>query len=221
MSGPEYPGPSAGRDDEPGRDEPGRDERGRDEGVGAGLAGSLLLASPALEDPTFAGAVVLLLDSDEAGALGVVVNRPLDVEVASVLPGWAPRCSDPQVVFRGGPVAPENALALGLLGRVPAPEDPEPEGWRGVSGGLGLVDLDTAGRELTDALAALRVFAGYAGWGPGQLEGELALDAWIVVDALPGDAFSSAPGALWRAVLRRQQGRTSLLSTWVADPTLN
>jgi putative transcriptional regulator len=185
------------------------------------LSGRLLLASPALTDPSFAGSVVLVLDADESGALGVVVNRPTDIEVASVLPAWADGVGQPATVFRGGPVAPENALALGLLATVPSPEDPEPPGWRGVRGSLGLVDLDVAPQQLMGSLAALRVFAGYAGWGPGQLEGELALDAWIVIDALPGDPFSPRPEQLWRRVLRRQPGRTSLLSTWVADPTLN
>lgn len=185
------------------------------------LSGRLLLATPALADPSFAGSVVLLLDADESGALGVIVNRPTEIEVASVLPDWAPSVGEPQQVFRGGPVAAENALALGLLATVPAPEDPEPEGWRGVLGGLGLVDLDSAPEPLLPRLAALRVFAGYAGWGPGQLEGELALDAWIVIDALPGDPFSHRPDELWRSVLRRQPGRQALLSTWVSDPTMN
>lgn len=185
------------------------------------LSGRLLLASPALVDPSFAGSVVLVLDADESGALGVIVNRPSEVEVARVLPTWAAAVGEPAQVFHGGPVAPENALALGLLATVPAPEEPEPPGWRGVRGSLGLVDLDAEPSLLLDDIAALRVFAGYAGWGPGQLEGELALDAWIVLDALPGDPFSNNPDRLWRSVLRRQPGRTSLLSTWVADPTMN
>ncbi|NHC45270.1 YqgE/AlgH family protein [Motilibacter aurantiacus] len=194
------------------------------EGAGAGagqLAGRLLVAAPALVDPSFAGSVVLVLDHDGGGALGVVLNRPTDVPVADALPSWAGHMSDPSVVFRGGPVALDSALALALLATVPAAEDPEPLGWRQVVGALGLVDLDAPPEILASRTAAMRVFAGYAGWGSGQLEGELAADAWLVVDSLPGDAFSTSPEGLWRAVLRRQTDRRALLSTMPEDPSRN
>src|SRR4028118_1505275 len=105
-----------------------------------GLVGQLLVASPALGDPTFTRSVILLLDHDEAGALGVVINRPTPVDVADVLPSWEPFATRPGVLFRGGPVAADSALGLATL---PSVGDDEPLGCRRVSQGLGLVDLDT------------------------------------------------------------------------------
>jgi putative transcriptional regulator len=97
----------------------------------------------------------------------------------------------------------------------------EPLGWRQVVGRLGLVDLDAPPELLASELGSLRIFAGYAGWGAGQLAGELEAGAWYVVDGEPGDAFSPEPERLWRSVLRRQRGDLALVSTYPADPTLN
>jgi putative transcriptional regulator len=180
------------------------------------LTGRLLIATPALGDANFARAVVLLLDHDEDGALGVVVNRPTSVDVAEILPSWQPYASGPGVVFQGGPVALDSALALGAV-----PGDGEPLGWRRVVGRLGLVDLDAPPELLAAELGAMRIFAGYAGWGAGQLEDELHQGAWYVVEAEPGDAFSTQPQRLWRAVLRRQRGELAMLSTYPDDPALN
>ena len=132
------------------------------------LAGRLLVATPALTDPNFDRAVVLLLDHDEEGTLGVVLNRPTPVEVESVLEPWAELAGQPAVVFQGGPVALDSALALAV---VPG-EQPVEEllGWRRVHGAIGLVDLEAPPELLASELGSLRVFAGYAGWGPGQLE---------------------------------------------------
>lgn len=182
----------------------------------APLTGKLLVASPALGDGNFSRSVVLLLDHDEEGALGVVINRPTPVDVGEVLPSWGPYTTGPGVVFRGGPVALDSALALAAV-----PGEDEPMGWRRVVGGLGLVDLDAPPELLGAEVASLRVFAGYAGWGSGQLEDEIAEGAWYVVGAGPGDAFSDDPEQLWRAVLRRQGGGLAMLSTLPEDPTLN
>jgi putative transcriptional regulator len=183
---------------------------------GASLAGRLLVATPLLRDPTFARAVVLLLDHDGDGALGVVVNRPTEVPVTDVLPAWQPVVSDPDVLFRGGPVARDSALGL-----VQLRQDSEPVGVRRVTGPLALVDLDTPPEVVEAGLVGMRVFAGYSGWSPEQLETEIAEGAWYVVDAAPGDAFSLAPETLWRAVLRRQRGELAMVSTYPDDPTLN
>lgn len=180
------------------------------------LTGRLLVASPVLGDSNFARAVVLLLDHDEDGALGVVVNRPTAVEVGDVLPPWSSYTTRPGVVFQGGPVALDSALGLAAV-----PGEAEPLGWRRVYGGLGLVDLDAPPEVLVAEMGALRIFAGYAGWGPGQLEDELGEGAWYVVDADPADAFSDDPGDLWRSVLRRQGGDLALVATYPKDPTLN
>jgi putative transcriptional regulator len=184
----------------------------------ADLTGRLLVATPALGDPTFARSVILLLDHDEGGALGVVVNRPTPVEVAEVLPGWQPYATTPGVLFQGGPVSLDSALGLAA---VTAEGDDEPIGWRRVAGGLGLLDLDVPPEVVVTDMSALRIFAGYAGWGATQLEAELAEGAWYVVPAEPGDAFSPDPEGLWRSVLRRQGGALALVSTYVEDPSVN
>jgi putative transcriptional regulator len=186
------------------------------------LTGRLLVATPRLGDPTFARAVVLLIDHDEEGSLGVVVNRPTTVQVGDILPDWQDHVTGPDVIFQGGPVALDSALALAsVTGAVPAEGDLEPVGWRRVAGALGMVDLDAPPELLVPGLASLRVFAGYAGWGPGQLLAELEEGAWYVVDAEPGDAFTDAPDHLWRQVLRRQRGDLALVATYPEDPQLN
>lgn len=182
------------------------------------LTGRLLVASPALGDPSFARSVILVLDHDEDGALGVIINRPTPVGVDAVLPDWQPFATAPGVLFQGGPVALDSALGLAA---VPTDDDEEPLGWRRLSGGLGLVDLDTPPEILAAEMADLRIFAGYAGWGAGQLEAELAEDAWYVVPATATDAFSAEPAGLWRSVLRRQGGDLAFLSTCPEDPTMN
>jgi putative transcriptional regulator len=187
------------------------------------LTGRLLVATPALGDPNFARAVVLVLDHDESGALGVVVNRPTTVPVADVLPTWQPFATDPGVLFHGGPVAVDSALGLAVFPGTPAAddEDDEPLGWRRVVDGLGLVDLDAPPEVLAAELGDLRIFAGYSGWGTGQLEDELDEGAWYVVPGGPRDAFSLQPADLWRAVLRRQGGELAMVSTYPDDPNLN
>ncbi|GJF30104.1 YqgE/AlgH family protein [Kitasatospora sp. NBC_01539] len=182
--------------------------------------GRLLVATPVLTDPNFARAVVLLLDHDEQGALGVVLNRPTPVEVAAVLDGWAGLTGQPSVVFQGGPVALDSALAIAVVPGEPGHGD-DPVGWRRVHGAIGLVDLEAPPEVLVGELGALRVFAGYSGWSPGQLESEIAEGAWYLVDCEPGDVSSPEPERLWRSVLRRQRGPLAMLATYPDDPTLN
>jgi putative transcriptional regulator len=182
------------------------------------LTGRLLVATPALGDPNFARAVVLVLDHDEEGALGVVINRPTPVEVAQVLPSWQPFTTSPGVLFQGGPVALDSALGLAV---VPGKDDEEPLGFRRVVDGLGLIDLDTPPEILAAEMVDLRIFAGYAGWGSGQLEAELEEGAWYVVESERRDAFTDEPDQLWRSVLRRQGGDLALVSTYPDDPSMN
>jgi putative transcriptional regulator len=191
----------------------------------ATLTGRLLVATPALGDSNFERSVVLVLDHDEDGALGIVINRPTPVDVAEVLPVWQPLATEPGVLFQGGPVALDSALGLAL---VPGEGEDEPLGWRRVVGRLGLVDLDVPPEVLAAEVTRLRIFAGYAGWGAGQLEDELAEGAWYVVEARfgagvddAGDPFSDAPEDLWRQVLRRQGGDLAMVSTYLDDPSLN
>jgi putative transcriptional regulator len=184
---------------------------------GRPLVGRLLVATPSLRSPTFDRTVILLLDHGDGGALGVVLNRPMEVEVAAVLPDWQPHVTAPGVLFKGGPVALDSALGL-----VSVPGDElEPPGVRRISGSLGLVDLDADPQEVVPRVSGLRIFAGYAGWAGGQLEAEIGEGSWYVVDGEARDAFVDDPSTLWRDVLRRQRGDLAYVASFPPDPSLN
>ncbi|MGY2874086.1 putative transcriptional regulator [Marmoricola sp. URHA0025 HA25] len=178
--------------------------------------GSLLIAAPTMADPNFARTIVLLLDTGESGALGVVLNRPTELDVADVLEPWADLVARPSVLFQGGPVETDAALAVATIAA-----DDDPVGWRRVYGSTGLLDLDAPVEILSSALSAVRIFAGYAGWGSGQLEAEIEEGAWYVVPAEPLDPFLGNPDRLWATVLRRQGGQLAMLATMPAEPGLN
>jgi putative transcriptional regulator len=180
--------------------------------------GSLLVAMPALSDPNFAGAVVYVLDHNDSGTLGVVLGRPSQVEIRDVLPGWCDLAVEPGVFHVGGPCETDTALCLAAC----PGEGQEPAGLRRVAGDVYLVDLDADPDALDSGVSGLRVFAGYAGWSPGQLAGEIAEGAWACVPGSPADVLSDLAGPqLWRAVLARQTGRLAVLSTAPADPSAN
>lgn len=180
-------------------------------------AGMLLVATPQLLDPNFVDTVVLMLDVDDGGALGVVLNRPSAVPVAEVLETWSEIASEPEVLFRGGPVSTEGALGVALL----RDGDDVPVGFRPVEGRLGLVDLDTPVELVDGSLAGMRIFAGYAGWGAEQLAAEIDEGSWYVVPGEAPDVFRHDTGELWRDVLRRQPGDLAWHSTRPVDPELN
>jgi putative transcriptional regulator len=182
--------------------------------------GSLLVAMPALTDPTFAGAVVYVLDHSDTGTIGVVLGRPSEVRISDVLPGWSELAVEPGVFHVGGPCETDTALCLAARrGTGPLPDD---SGLRQVVDQVHLVDLDSDPDLLDGEIEGLRVFAGYAGWSRGQLAGELAEGAWAVVDGRPADVLAGDDGPqLWRSVLRRQSGRLAVLSTAPADPSAN
>jgi putative transcriptional regulator len=186
------------------------------------LSGRLLAATPLLGDPNFRRTVILIVeDEPEEGTLGVVLNRPTEVQVGQVLESWTELVTGPSVVFKGGPVSPNSALALAL-----ACGDDEPLGWRSLDGShltarIGLVDLEAPPELLAGGITSLRVFAGYAGWGPGQLQSEIEEGAWYVLPGEPTDAFLSEPEQLWPAVLRRQGGEFAIVATYPDDPMLN
>ena len=175
------------------------------------LRGQLVVATPVLGDPNFAHTVVFLLDHNEEGALGIVLNRPSESEVAEILPRWDTLATAPEVMFVGGPVQPEAVVALGLA-------DQETSAVQPVVPGVGIVDLRSDPLALAGDVRALRLFAGYAGWGEGQLEAEIDEGGWFVVDAIPDDVFGDDPDDLWVRVLARQGG---VFSTITEDPSLN
>ncbi|HAX81440.1 MAG TPA: hypothetical protein DCY40_02590 [Actinobacteria bacterium] len=170
------------------------------------LTGCLLVASPTLGDPNFAGAVVFLIHHGDPGAVGVILNRPTTLAVERLPQGWT--IEGP--VFAGGPVEPEIAIGL-------ADADAGHGAWDQVGDSVWLADLEAE----PEAVPRIRVFSGYAGWGSGQLEGEIARGDWIVAEAQLGDVFTDDPGGLWRGVLSRQPDPIRLLASYPLDPSLN
>jgi putative transcriptional regulator len=180
------------------------------------LKNRLLVATPALGDPNFDHTVVLVLEHGDEGAVGVVLNRPTETDVGAPLPGWHRMAAEPAVVFAGGPVSPSAAICLAR----PWPGE-RAAGWEPLFGPIGTLDLERDPDEVASTVQALRVFAGYAGWGGGQLEGEIEAGAWFVVDAQPDDALSQEPEELWRSVLRRQRGPLAMFANYPPNPAHN
>jgi len=174
------------------------------------------VSTPGLVDPNFDRTVVLVVEHDDDGALGVILNRPSETPVGEVLPSWHSLASEPPVVFVGGPVDGTAAICLGST-RPGATAT----GVQALYPTLAVVDLDVDPALLAADVAYVRVFGGYSGWGGGQLESEIEEGGWFVVDSLPGDAFTASPLTLWRSVLRRQGGRLALFSTYPGDVVHN
>jgi putative transcriptional regulator len=178
------------------------------------LTGQLLLASPALQDPNFTRAVVLVSIHSEEGAMGVVLNRPSAVTVSEAVPQLEPAVAELEPVYVGGPVQPNSIVFLAEF------LDPSPAGLL-VLGRIGFPAPDAGIDELTDATARRRVFAGFAGWGEGQLDAEVDHGDWIAQAALPEDVFTDVPGELWSRVLTRKGGSYALIARMPADPSVN
>lgn len=180
------------------------------------LAGRLLVATPATGGEIFSRSVVLVLHHGDDGAHGLVLNKPLGARVSKVLPPWQDHVSEPGELFQGGPVGLDTALGL-----VSVPGTSEPLGIKLLFGSVGVVDLDAPPEVVMPAVSGLRVFAGYAGWSGGQLEGEIDAGGWYVCDPEVNDAFTHEPTHLWRTVLRRQSGPLSWVASFPADPNCN
>lgn len=177
------------------------------------LKGHLLIAGPGLVDPNFRRAVVLVGEHSEEGALGVILNRALAATVDETVPELAVLVDPVESIHVGGPVQPSAIVVLADF------VEPERAGVL-VLDSVGFlpteVDPDTLGE-----LRRARVYAGYAGWGPGQLDEELAEGSWIVEPALPEDVFTADPDELWSDVLRRKGGPFGVLALMPPDPSLN
>jgi len=206
---------------------------------GTAFPGSLLVATPLIDEPTFRRAIVLILDHSSEGSLGVVLNDESDVSVEDVIPDWG-GVLDP-VIAIGGPVQsdagvavaglrtlptvlPEGMLPEGVLPEGMLPEGMLPEGLRTVAQGWAVMDLDGEPALVADLVAEARLFLGYSGWGPGQLEEELSSGSWWVVASQPGD-LSLGQGVrrvdAWRQVLRRQVTDLRFAVTYPDDPSAN
>lgn len=178
------------------------------------LRGQLLIASPALQDPSFHRTVVLVTEHTDEGAMGLVLNRPADTAVEEVAPELTLLVDGDEPVYVGGPVGEEAVIVLAEF------EDPS-EAAAPVMGALGFVPAGADEADLSERLLRARVFAGYAGWGPGQLDGEIEEEAWIIEPAAVDDAFAPDAEHLWAAVLTRKGAEYALLATMPPDPSVN
>jgi putative transcriptional regulator len=178
------------------------------------LRGQLLVASPALMDPNFQRTVVLVAEHDDSGAMGVVLNRAGDLEVADAAPVLAGLVGPGATVHEGGPVQPAAVVILAQFGDAATAAVP-------VFGDVGFVAGDADFDALSSELRRARVFAGLAGWSPGQLEAEIEREDWILEPALDADVFTDDPEALWASVLERKGGSFALVARMPPDPSLN
>jgi putative transcriptional regulator len=177
------------------------------------LEGQLLIASPALLDPNFRRAVVLVTEHSDEGASGLVLNRPSPASVSELVPELEPLVADDEQVWLGGPVQPNAVL---VLGEFLDPSDAAVP----LFDSLGFPALDDP-EEVVPATTRRRVFAGHAGWGAGQLESELGREDWILERSQPDDAFTETPEHLWADVLRRKGGIYELVARIPEDPSVN
>jgi putative transcriptional regulator len=188
----------------------------------ASTARRLLVSVPTLGDPNFFRSVVFIIEHNDDGAVGVVLNQPTDARLADALPEWAAVAAPPAVAFVGGPVQQHDAL-IGLARFSPGGAGPveDSDAWQPLLGGIGTVDLGRTPADISGELEAVRVFAGYSGWGPRQLDDELEQDGWFVVDAHPDDLLTPDPASLWRVVLRRQGGDVAVSANYPRDAEPN
>jgi putative transcriptional regulator len=177
------------------------------------LRGKLLIASPALVDPNFARSVVLMTEHSEDGAMGIVLNRPAETTARELMPALGEIAND-DPLFIGGPVQPQAVVLLAEFA------DPSAAAWIVVAD-VGLASAETDLDDLGDAVRRGRFYAGYSGWGPGQLELELEIDSWIVEPPLPTELFPEDPDGLWSDVLERKGGSYTLISRMPDDTSLN
>jgi putative transcriptional regulator len=177
------------------------------------LKGRLLIAGPGLFDPNFRRTLVLIAEHTDEGALGVVLNRPTGVLAADAVPALAGVVGSDEPLCAGGPVEPQAAVILAEFDR---PDSAEVL----VFGSIGFL-IGELGPDSLDGIRRARVFAGYAGWGPGQLEAEMELGGWIVEPALPEDLFTADPEGLWARVLRRKGGTFAMMALMPVDPSMN
>jgi putative transcriptional regulator len=184
----------------------------------SGTKGRLLVATPLLTDPNFERTVILMLEDNEEGALGLVLNRPSPLDVSEPLPDWVDLSAAPPVVFVGGPVSRSSVIALARCNDLP---DMSADTWTSVLGPIGVLDLTADAALLHTVVGDVRVFAGYAGWEDEQLVTEIAEGAWFVVDADPSDATTDEPERLWRDVLRRQPDALRLFANYPPDLSVN
>lgn len=179
--------------------------------------GIFLVASPALRDPNFRQAVVLLCEHGPEGALGVVVNRPTGILLSEALPQVPVLEGQRHVLFCGGPVQPNQVL---LLYRV----NEAPQDTHHVFDGVYLGgDVSALEHLLTSPSEAemFRAYIGYSGWAPGQLEMEMKTGSWITLPADPATVFQKDPARVWPDIMRSLGKPYDFYAEMPFDPNLN
>ncbi len=177
------------------------------------LRGQLLISGARLYDPNFRHTVVLIGEHSGEGAVGVVLTRPMDVSVADAVPALAGLVAAGERLFEGGPMEPRQPTLLAKVSDPALLDVP-------VVGAMGFLTGEIAA-ELGPAVLRARVFAGHAGWGPGQLEAELEGDSWILEPATEADLFTPDPESLWRRILERKGPPYTTLARIPFDPSMN
>lgn len=177
------------------------------------LRGKLLISAGGVYDPNFRHTVVLIGEHGAEGALGVVLNRVLDATVKDAVPALSHLVPPGELLFRGGPVQPNSPVLIAELAR-PDLADVL------VFGSVGFL-VGAVSSEIEPSILRAKVFAGYSGWGPGQLESEMEVGSWIVDAASEDDVFTGNPGRLWRRVLERKGPKYRHLSRMPYDPSVN
>ncbi|HWC70455.1 MAG TPA: YqgE/AlgH family protein [Actinomycetota bacterium] len=177
------------------------------------LTGHLLISNAGLFDPNFRRTVVLIGHHDDEGAVGVVLNQPLGITVREAVPPLVHLVDEEEQLFDGGPVEPASVVVLADF------LDPSRAEVLAM-GSIGFLPPEADG-DIAEAIRRARVYAGYAGWGPGQLESELEEDSWVTAPALPADVFHDEPSRLWEDVLRRLGRGYEMLRLMPRDPSMN
>ena len=157
-----------------------------------------------------------MLEHSEEGALGLIINRPMDTDVGELLPAWARLAADPGVVFEGGPVGRDGLIAL-FCAQSAAPSD----GWSPVTDDVGVIDLEHDPDGWPDDSGLVRMFSGHSGWAGGQLDAEIDAGGWLIVNATADDAVTADPRGLWQRALERLGGRAGWLANYPDDPAFN
>lgn len=192
------------------------DEARGEDAAGLSTRFQLLVSAPDLGDDNFDQTVVLVMEHDNEGALGLVLNRPTSTEVGEHLPDLTSLTISPSVFFMGGPVSVGGLLALGRRRMGAETRNVAP-----IDGPLVMVDPEALVNGEVEGIDAVRLYTGYSGWSAGQLDAELTSGAWHVVRALPDDVLCADPDGLWRAVMRRQGGRLASQGLYPDDLSAN
>ena len=177
------------------------------------LRGRLLISSGGLFDPNFRHTVVLVGQHDAEGALGVVLNRALNVTVEQAVPPLAGLVAPGELLYQGGPVQPTSPVLVAELAHPELADIP-------IFGSIGFL-IGEVSSDIEPGIVRARIFAGYSGWGPGQLEAEMEQDSWILDPAREEDVFTDSPDLLWSRVLVRKGPEYHHLSRMPYDPSMN